>query len=248
MLVSTLRRPFIEMAFKHGSEHEMVAGDRKTEESVKQRVYRTLRARVMCGAVAPGLAITMQGVAADLGVSTMPVREALHRLVAEGALEHLDNRRVRVPRMTPAKFEEIIAARLALEPLAAERALPHIDEDRLLLLQKIDSDIGDAYAADDLLRSTELNFAFHRTMYEPKAGTVLLDLMESVWLRLGPFMRLATANLEESYRIDRHAEAMEAIRSRDAGGLKAAIIADIQDGIGHLGRHFFNDGATSPKV
>jgi DNA-binding GntR family transcriptional regulator len=226
----------------------MASGERRVEESVKQRVYRTLRARVMCGAVAPGLAITIQGVAADLGVSTMPVREALHRLVAEGALEHLDNRRVRVPQMTPAKFEEIIAARLALEPLAAERALPHIDEHRLDQLQKIDTDIGEAYAADDLLRSTELNFAFHRALYEPNAGTVLLDLMESVWLRLGPFMRLATANLEESYRIDRHAEAMDAIRSNDASALKAAIVADIQDGIGHLGRHFLSDGGIAPKA
>lgn len=225
----------------------MATGERRAEESVKQRVYRTLRARVMCGAVAPGLPITIQGVAADLGVSTMPVREALHRLVAEGALEHLDNRRVRVPRMTPAKFEEIIAARLALEPLAAERALPHIDGDRLQQLRKIDADIGEAYTANDLLRSTELNFSFHRALYEPKAGTVLLDLMESVWVRLGPFMRLATANLEESYRIDRHAEAMDAIISRDAEALKAAIAADIQDGIGHLGRHFLSDGGTHSK-
>lgn len=226
----------------------MASAERRAEESVKQRVYRILRARVMCGAVAPGLAITIQGVAADLGVSTMPIREALHRLVAEGALEHLDNRRVRVPRMTPEKFEEIIAARMALEPLAAERALPHIDEDRLKHLESIDTAIGEAYAADDLLRSTELNFLFHRTMYEPNAGTVLLDLMESVWLRLGPFMRLATANLEESYRIDRHAEAMDAIRSRDASALKAAIIADIQDGIGHLGRHFLSDAGGSRLI
>lgn len=248
MLVSPLGQPFIGISIGQWFGQRMAVGERKTEESVKQRVYRTLRARVMCGAVAPGLAITIQGVAADLGVSTMPVREALHRLVAEGALEHLDNRRVRVPRMTPAKFEEIIAARLALEPLAAERALPHIDEERLDRLQKIDADIGEAYAADDLLRSTELNFAFHRTMYEPKAATVLLDLMESVWLRLGPFMRLATANLEESYRIDRHAEAMGAIRSGDAIGLKTAIIADIQDGIGHLGRHFLSEGGVPLKA
>lgn len=226
----------------------MALGDRRADESAKQRVYRTLRSRVMCGAVAPGLAITIQGVAADLAVSTMPVREALHRLVAEGALEYLDNRRVRVPGMTPAKFEEIIAARMALEPLAAERALPHIDDDRLKRLADIDTAIGEAYAANDLLRSTELNFAFHRTMYEPSAGTVLLDLMESIWLRLGPFMRLATANLEESYRIDRHAEAMDAIRSGDAGALKTAIVADIQDGIGHLGRHFLSESGLLPKI
>ncbi|THV11824.1 GntR family transcriptional regulator [Rhizobium rhizophilum] len=224
----------------------MASEERKVEESLKQRVYRTLRARVMSGAVAPGLPITINGVADDLGVSAMPVREALHRLVADGALEYLDNRRVRVPEMTLSKFEEIIAARTALETLAAIRALPHIDTARLEHLQEIDSQIDEAYAADDLLRSTELNFLFHRTLYEPGASGVLLDLMESVWLRLGPFMRLATAKLEESYRIDRHAEALDAIRERDPEALSAAIEADIQDGVGHLGRHFLGNGAASP--
>jgi DNA-binding GntR family transcriptional regulator len=223
----------------------MAIEERKAEESRKQRVYRTLRARIMSGAVAPGLAITINGVADDLGVSAMPVREALHRLVADGALEYLDNRRVRVPEMTLSKFEEIIAARTALETLAAMRALPHIDKARLERLQVIDAEIDQAYGADDLLRSTELNFLFHRTLYEPGASGVLLELIESVWLRLGPFMRLATAKLEESYRIDRHAEAMDAIRANDLQALAKAIEADIQDGVGHLGRHFLREEASS---
>jgi DNA-binding GntR family transcriptional regulator len=223
----------------------MAIEERKAEESRKQRVYRTLRARIMSGAVAPGLAITINGVADDLGVSAMPVREALHRLVADGALEYLDNRRVRVPVMTLSKFEEIIAARTALETLAAMRALPHIDKARLERLQVIDAEIDQAYGADDLLRSTELNFLFHRTLYEPGASGVLLELIESVWLRLGPFMRLATAKLEESYRIDRHAEAMDAIRANDLQALAKAIEADIQDGVGHLGRHFLREEASS---
>ncbi|MFN7125149.1 MAG: GntR family transcriptional regulator [Allorhizobium sp.] len=223
----------------------MAIEERKAEESRKQRVYRTLRARIMSGAVAPGLAITINGVADDLGVSAMPVREALHRLVADGALEYLDNRRVRVPEMTLSKFEEIIAARTALETLAAMRALPHIDKARLERLQVIDAEIDQAYGADDLLRSTELNFLFHRTLYEPGASGVLLELIESVWLRLGPFMRLATAKLEESYRIDRHAEAMDAIRASDMQALAKAIEADIQDGVGHLGRHFLREEASS---
>lgn len=227
----------------------MAIEERKAEESRKQRVYRTLRARIMSGAVAPGLAITINGVADDLGVSAMPVREALHRLVADGALEYLDNRRVRVPEMTLSKFEEIIAARTALETLAAMRALPHIDKARLERLQVIDAEIDQAYGADDLLRSTELNFLFHRTLYEPGASGVLLELIESVWLRLGPFMRLATAKLEESYRIDRHAEAMDAVRANDLQALAKAIEADIQDGVGHLGRHFLREEASSvPRV
>ncbi|WP_167540377.1 hypothetical protein [Rhizobium mesoamericanum] len=66
-------------------------------------------------------------------------------------------------------------------------------------------------------------------------------MIESVWLRLGPFMRKATENLDESYRVDRHAEALEAIRQQDAAALTAAIAADIQEGSGHLGRKRFLD-------
>lgn len=216
---------------------------RKLDETIKQRVYRILRARIMCGAIEPGRPITINGVARDLAVSAMPVREALHRLVADGALEYLDNRRVRVPRMTPAKFDEIIAARVALETLAAERALRGIDAARLARLEAIDRDIDLAHAADDIPRATECNFAFHRTIYEAGNNAVILALLETVWLRLGPFMRLATANLAESYRVDRHAEALAAIRLADGKRLIAAIEADIRDGVGHLGDFLATQGS-----
>jgi DNA-binding GntR family transcriptional regulator len=62
-----------------------------------------------------------------------------------------------------------------------------------------------------------------------------------VWVRLGPFMREATEHLAETYRFDRHAEAMQAIRDKDAEALRRAIISDIQDGAGYLGRKRFSD-------
>ncbi|MDO1584857.1 GntR family transcriptional regulator [Rhizobium oryzicola] len=222
----------------------MAQTPKKTEESVKQRVYRTLRGDIMSGIVEPGRPITILGVAEKLGVSPMPVREALHRLVADGALEYLDNRRVRVPAMTAAKFDEILATRIALETLAAERALPFIDSTRLARLQTIDMELEAAYAAEELEKAIALNFSFHRCIYEASGQGVLLDLLESVWLRLGPFMRAATANLAESYRVDRHAEAMQAIDAKNADALRAAITADIQDGVGHLGRSFLSGNSS----
>lgn len=222
----------------------MARTGKKAEESAKLRVYRNLRDKIMAGGVAPGLAITINGVAESLDVSAMPVREALHRLVADGALEYMDNRRVRVPDMTASKFDEIIASRIALETLAAERALPFIDTVRLTRLQTLDAELEKAYAEERLEEAIALNFAFHRCMYEANGNGVLLQLLESLWLRLGPFMREATANLAESYRVDRHAEALQAILDKDVEALKKAISADIQDGIGHLGRRFLSDSAA----
>lgn len=205
-------------------------------ESTKKWVYRSLRKSIMSGRVAPGLPVTISGLSESLGVSTMPVRGALDQLIADGALEYLDNRRVRVPDISPDRFDELIATRVALETVAAERALHFIDYIRLERLVQLDDLIDAAYESGDIELGIERNFAFHRCMYEVRPSFVLLPLIESVWLRMGPFMREATAHLDQSYVIDRHVEAIEAIRRKDVDALKAAIAADIQDGAGHVGR------------
>ncbi|OCP36208.1 GntR family transcriptional regulator [Ensifer sp. LC163] len=219
----------------------LVPDDRRPSETVKQWVYRRLRQAIITGRIPPGQPVTIQGIAEMLDVSAMPVREALHRLVADGALENLDNRRVRVPDIDPDKFDEIITVRIALETIAAERAMPFVDYLRLARLQQLDAETDEAYTVGNIELGIEKNFAFHRCLYEVRSSAVLLPLIESVWLRLGPFMREATENLDESYRVDRHAEALAAIRQQDAAALKAAIAADIQEGAGHLGHKRFLD-------
>lgn len=222
----------------------LVAAGREASESAKQWVYRVLRHAIMTGRFEPGEPVTINGLAEALGVSAMPVREALHRLVAEGALELLDNRRVRVPDLDPHSFEEVLDARIALETRAAERAMPFIDDMRLARMRAFDKQADQALAAGNFGRLVEANFDFHRCLYEARPGTVLLPLIESLWLRLGPFMRRAGETLSETYQVDRHAEALAAIVARDAEALKAAIVADIRDGAGHLGRgHFERIGA-----
>ena len=224
----------------------LVAAGREASESAKQWVYRVLRRAIMTGQFTPGEPVTINGLAETLGVSAMPVREALHRLVSEGALELLDNRRVRVPDLDPQRFEDVLDARIALETRAAERAMPFIDDLRLARLRAFDQQADQALAAGNFGRLVEANFDFHRCLYEARPGSVMLPLIESLWLRLGPFMRRAGETLSETYQVDRHAEAMAAIVARDAEALKAAIVADIRDGTGHLGRgHFERVAALS---
>ena len=217
----------------------LVAAGREASESAKQWVYRVLRRAIMTGQFTPGEPVTINGLAETLGVSAMPVREALHRLVLEGALELLDNRRVRVPDLDPQRFEDVLDARIALETRAAERAMPFIDDVRLVRLRAFDQQADLALAAGNFGRLVEANFDFHRCLYEARPASVMLPLIESFWLRLGPFMRRAGETLSQTYQVDRHAEALAAIIARDAEALKAAIVADIRDGTGHLGRGHF---------
>lgn len=76
----------------------------------------------MSAALAPGEVVTIRSLAATLGTSTMPVRDALKRPVAERVLEMLPNRSVRVPPMTLARMMELYDIRRPLEGLATERA------------------------------------------------------------------------------------------------------------------------------
>ena len=97
--------------------------------TVQQDIYNKLRNKLIEGGIEPGKSVVVAEISKTNGVSAMPVREAIRRLVSENALELLDNRRIRVPVMTYERFDQLLAARIALETLAAERALPSIHEE-----------------------------------------------------------------------------------------------------------------------
>src|SRR5215207_4289115 len=87
------------------------------DTSLRKRVYDSLREALTTGRFAPGQKLTFRFIASALGVSLTPVREALRRLVAEGAFEMQPNRSVRLPLMTRAKVLELRDIRVAVESL-----------------------------------------------------------------------------------------------------------------------------------
>ncbi|WP_261841698.1 GntR family transcriptional regulator [Aliamphritea ceti] len=204
---------------------------RDESQTVTQWVYQTLRRAVMDGDFLPGRQLTIRALAQMLDVSPMPVREALRQLAAENALAIQGNRRVMVPQMTAMKFTELCEARIAIECHAAARALPYIDATQLKALQQQDAAINEAQASGNLAQINHHNQEFHRLMYSANPHQVSLSLIESLWLQLGPFMRLASKSINEHYLVDRHSEAMQAIERKDAIALQLAIAADIRDGV-----------------
>lgn len=199
--------------------------------TVTQWVYQTLRQAVMNGHILPGRAVTIRELAKLLDVSPMPIREAIRQLAAQNALAIQGNRRIMVPTMTAMKFNELCEARMALEPHAAARALPYIDDAKLQQLHDLNAAADAAQAQGKLALINRLNQSFHRLLYSANPHDVCLPLIESLWLQLGPFMRLATHNLADYYLVDHHQAAMLAIKHKDAIALQLAIKADIREGI-----------------
>ena len=99
--------------------------------TLNDEVYHELRRAIMSGAIEPGSTMTIRGLAQSFGISLMPVRQALNRLVAEHVLVLLPNRSVALPRIDAARFREITRIRVALEGLAAEEAVAHVDADAI---------------------------------------------------------------------------------------------------------------------
>ena len=208
----------------------------KKSESLKtnQWVYQLLRTNLLCGKIQPGLPLTIRGVAEALDVSPMPVREALHRLACEGAVEVKNNRRVIVPLMTSEKFSELCDLRILLETHAAEGALPYIREQDIEDLEHIDTEIDKAVKEGDVENTSLKNQDFHRTLYSANPFQIAVPLIESLWLQLGPFSRIAISKLEKMYIVDRHVEAIDALKQQNSFALRRAIEADIRDGIASI--------------
>lgn len=193
--------------------------------------YVQLRDMILCGRLAPGQAVTIQGLIQDLGAGMTPVREAIRRLTAEGALQLHDNRRVSVPHLTPALLEQIAFARMHIEPKLAELAAAHITDALVDKLAAIDHEIDAAIKRQDTGGYLTGNHAFHFSLYEVSGATVLIDMAQSLWLRFGPSLRVVHDRFTKGRLPDRHSEALVAMRARDTNALTEAFAADISQGL-----------------
>jgi DNA-binding GntR family transcriptional regulator len=205
-------------------------------ETLLDQVYIQLRQSLMMGRFRPGQALTLRSVSEALGVSHMPVRGALQRLEAEGALEAPANRRTLiVPELRVNELLELRDIRMELEGLAAERAAVRISRDELIKVEQ-QCDLMEAAAkADDIDGYITENWAFHTAVYESSHLKLLLPLIEGFWLRIGPYVRLMMTGRENMVAsIPNHRDVVEALRNGDAVKARKAIGADIRDSAEHL--------------
>lgn len=196
--------------------------------------YTRLRDMILFGHLAPGQPVTIQGLISDLGAGMTPVREAIRRLTAEGALLPQGNRRVAVPELSAEMLDQVAYARLAIEPKLAELACPKVTPDLIERLEVMDASVNRAIDTGRLPDYLAANHAFHFTLYEAAGAPVLLDMARSLWLRAGPSLRAVIARYGREAAPDLHRVALAAMRAGDAAGLADAIRRDLQQGIDHV--------------
>jgi DNA-binding GntR family transcriptional regulator len=193
--------------------------------------YAQLRDMVLFGVLEPGQPVTIQGLIADLGAGMTPVREAIRRLTAEGALEPQGTRRVTVPRLTLSILDQLAFARLTIEPKLAELAAATLTARRIDRMAALDEAVNAAILAGDVTGYLQANHAFHFALYEASGATVLVDMARSMWLRFGPSLRVVATLAGATGLPDRHVEALAAMRAGDAAALARALHNDIAQGV-----------------
>jgi DNA-binding GntR family transcriptional regulator len=199
-------------------------------------VYEELRQRMITGKIMPGVGLSTRGLALELGVSQMPVRDSMNRLAADGAVQIRSKRRIETTAMTAERFDDLLACRLLLEPEAAVLALPYMNAAFVKRLRAIDRALDRSIETGDVLAYMENNFAFHFAIYGANRRPTLNRLIQTLWLQFGPYMRVVYGRYGTADLVDQHRLAIDAIAAGDAVALRDAMASDIADGMGLIGR------------
>ena len=194
-------------------------------------VYRRLRSQIMHGEVKPGKSMTLRGIGKEFGVSMTPAREAVRRLVAEGALSLSASGRVQTPELSNDRIEELAAIRALLEPELAVRALPRAHLALIERLQTINTAIAQVIARHDAPGYIKANLEFHRTLYLRAQAPAMLAMAETVWLQLGPTMCSLYGRLNRAGVPQHHKLIVAALKAGDEPGLRVAVRADVTQGL-----------------
>jgi DNA-binding GntR family transcriptional regulator len=200
-------------------------------DTLADQAYRGLHRALMTGGLLPEQVLTVRGIADEYGVSLTPVREAIQRLVAEGALTIENARTIRVPRLDVETYREILKIRLELEPMAARQAALRMDNGEM---DRLDEDVAAhraAIGAGEAHRTLTANTDFHMSIYRASALPVLVGIIESLYLRVGPTLNLLFPQYCGSLTgHETHLRAVDALRRRDGDALAQAIRDDLTDG------------------
>ncbi|KEP71289.1 GntR family transcriptional regulator [Thioclava sp. BHET1] len=207
---------------------------RPIETAAHDRLYRQLRQQVMVGELQPGQALTLRGLGKQYGVSMTPAREALRRLVAEGALTLSASGRVSTPELSNERIEELAALRSMIEPELAARALPRAHFALIDRLSAINTTNAEAVAKQDAVGYIRTNLEFHRTLYLRAQSPAILAVAETVWLQLGPTMRALYGRVQRNEPPRHHRMILAALRAGDEPALRLAVRADVTHGLRHL--------------
>jgi DNA-binding GntR family transcriptional regulator len=196
-------------------------GDFIKVATVNNEVYDRLRQRITLGVIPPGKKISIRSLAELFGVSTMPVREALRMLQAEGFIT-FEKRSVTVNELSLQEVKQMFTIRQHLEMLAAEWSLAKLTDDDIGVLEDILETMENPNM--DVSEWRKLNKLFHLRFYECSKSSHMLELIKNVWDKVEPYMTIYSSSVDDFQEAHiQHCEILDLIRQRNLVLLREKI-------------------------
>jgi DNA-binding GntR family transcriptional regulator len=192
--------------------------------TLETRVYREILQAILSGKLSPGTSVTITELAQRLGVSLMPVRQALKSLEAKNLIHVLKNRRLVVRRLSVTDLEELFAVRLQLEESAVRAAVAGCSEETIQELERL---LEEMSTCQDRELYLEMNRAFHHTIYRCAGKPILLEIIEDLWHRVSPYMHLYL-QIDVTGHHSSHSGLLEGLRAWDAEEAAHWLRVDMQ--------------------
>jgi DNA-binding GntR family transcriptional regulator len=211
--------------------------DAPQDKAMREDVYTGIRTSLARGRFAPGEKLVLRQLAKEFEVSLTPVREALHRLIAEGVLSQEHSRSVRVPVLSAEKILELRDIRMLLECHAVEKAAERISLAEIKKLERLTKEIYAARAVGDAAVDAQKVIEFQFILYRASRMPVLLRHIEMLWLQTGPYIRLlypAFVKHVQEVRPRWRYDMCEALRNHDSARARKIIEPDIYEALSYL--------------
>ena len=208
----------------------MILGTPIRKQSLQKMVRETLRQAILEREIQPGEQLNIRKLAEKLEVSTMPVREALRELEAEGMISFHSNKRILANQLSLDDLYEIYAIRIPLEEIALVKYLDRQDRTGLKRLEELHR-----MMSKPRISGTEwfkLNRAFHMKLHEQAGSPRLFQILQGLWNSTGPYLRLFSDNEKAVARAnEEHAGILEAIRNHNISETKKILRTHLRNGL-----------------
>jgi DNA-binding GntR family transcriptional regulator len=221
----------------------MTAPDFAFRPQLAEDVARYVRKRIFDGTYAAGQYIRLDQLAAELGVSVTPVREALFVLSAEGLLSQQPRRGFVVVAVTVRDLTDVSNVQAHIGGELAARAAVNIRGEQLRDLEKIQTELEDAYASDDDDRAVRLNHEFHKAINVAADSPKLAQLMSQI-TRYAPESVFPTIAGWPDLSTEHHRKLLAALEARDENLARAAMSEHLAAGAAPLIEHLTQRGVV----
>ena len=202
----------------------------RSHKQLRSRVADRLRGEILQGRLKPGEWLRQERLAFEQGVSQTPVREALRQLAAEGLVEHVPYRGIRVVEFSIDDVEDLYACRALIEGMAARYAAVHITTGEVEEMEDLFERMCRCRTPEDLVEYRDLNRRFHSAIFTASRRSFLVRTLAQLWAAFPTMLwsnvpRVATESAPDRDEpdIEEHGAIVAALRANDPDAAERAV-------------------------